>query len=109
MNGKNLCIEGPQKMQGELLVQGSKNTAAAVLAATLLGKGVFVLHHCPKISDVEHMLEMLEVAGCTVGREGHMLLIDTRQADQYCVTGNGAGKSVRRLHCLAAFLEECIG
>ena len=92
MNGKNLCIEGPQKMQGELLVQGSKNTALPVLAATLLGKGVFVLHHCPKISDVEHMLEMLEVAGCTVGREGHMLLIDTRQADQYCVTGNGAGK-----------------
>ena len=104
MNGKNLCIEGPQKMQGELLVQGSKNTALPVLAATLLGKGVFVLHHCPKISDVEHMLEMLEVAGCTVGREGHMLLIDTRQADQYCVTGNGAGKMRSTITLLGSIL-----
>ena len=91
-------------MQGELLVQGSKNTALPVLAATLLGKGVFVLHHCPKISDVEHMLEMLEVAGCTVGREGHMLLIDTRQADQYCVTGNGAGKMRSTITLLGSIL-----
>ena len=74
-------------MQGELLVQGSKNTALPVLAATLLGKGVFVLHHCPKISDVEHML-----------------LIDTRQADQYCVTGNGAGKMRSTITLLGSIL-----
>ena len=102
MNEKHLCIEGPQKMQGELLVQGSKNTALPVLAATLLGKGVFVLHHCPKISDVEHMLEMLETAGCAVSREGHMLIIDTREADRYCVTGNGAGKMRSTITLLGA-------
>ena len=42
-------------MQGELLVQGSKNTALPVLAATLLGKGVFVLHHCPKTVSYTHL------------------------------------------------------
>lgn len=104
MNEKHLCIEGPQKMQGELLVQGSKNTALPVLAATLLGKGVFVLHHCPKISDVEHMLEMLETAGCAVSREGHMLIIDTREADRYCVTGNGAGKMRSTITLLGSIL-----
>ncbi len=91
-------------MQGELLVQGSKNTALPVLAATLLGKGVFVLHHCPKISDVEHMLEMLETAGCAVSREGHMLIIDTREADRYCVTGNGAGKMRSTITLLGSIL-----
>ena len=104
MNEKHLCIEGPQKMQGELLVQGSKNTALPVLAATLLGKGVFVLHHCPKISDVEHMLEMLETAGCAVSREGHMLIIDTREADRYRVMGNGAGKMRSTITLLGSIL-----
>ena len=91
-------------MQGELLVQGSKNTALPVLAATLLGKGVFVLHHCPKISDVEHMLEMLETAGCAVSREGHMLIIDTREADRYRVMGNGAGKMRSTITLLGSIL-----
>ena len=49
-------------MRGELLVQGSKNAALPILAATLLGRGIFILHHCPRISDVEHMLELLEDA-----------------------------------------------
>ena len=43
-------------MQGELLVQGSKNAALPILAAAVLADGIFVLHHCPEISDVDHML-----------------------------------------------------
>lgn len=50
-------------MQGELLVQGSKNAALPILAAAVLADGIFVLHHCPEISDVDHMLELLQTAG----------------------------------------------
>lgn len=92
MNGNELYVKGPQRMQGELLVQGSKNAALPILAATLLGEGVFILHHCPKISDVEHMLELLTDAGCLVRWEGHMLIVDTRAPLKYRVNGSGAGK-----------------
>ena len=53
-------------MQGELLVQGSKNAALPILAAAVLADGIFVMHHCPEISDVDHMLELLQTAGCRV-------------------------------------------
>ena len=60
MDENRIVISGPQRMQGELLVQGSKNAALPILAAAVLADGIFVLHHCPEISDVDHMLELLQ-------------------------------------------------
>lgn len=104
MAENELYIKGPQRMQGELLVQGSKNAALPVLAATVLGQGIFILHHCPKISDVDHMLEMLEDAGCHVHWEGHMLIVDTRGLQNYRVSGNGAGKMRSTITLLGSIL-----
>lgn len=104
LDGNELYIKGPQRMHGELLIQGSKNAALPILAATVLGKGVFILHHCPRISDVEHMLEMLEDAGCRVTWEGHMLIVDTRYLNNYQVNGNGAGKMRSTVTLLGAIL-----
>ena len=69
MDENRIVISGPQRMQGELLVQGSKNAALPILAAAVLADGIFVLHHCPEISDVDHMLELLQTAGCRVRRK----------------------------------------
>lgn len=104
MDRNRLYIKGPQRMQGELLVQGSKNAALPILAATLLGKGIFILHHCPRISDVEHMLELLEDAGCRVRWEGHMLIVDTRELCNYRVSGTGAGKMRSTVTLLGSIL-----
>ena len=104
MDGNELYIKGPQRMQGELLVQGSKNAALPILAATVLGRGVFILHHCPRISDVDHMLEMLEGAGCRVHWEGHMLIVDTRELNNYRMSGNGAGKMRSTITLLGSIL-----
>lgn len=104
MDGNRLYIKGPQRMQGELLVQGSKNTALPILAATVLGKGIFIIHHCPRISDVEHMLELLMDAGCRVHWEGHMLILDTRELQNYRVNGDGAGKMRSTITLLGSIL-----
>lgn len=101
---EKLYVRGPQRMQGELLVQGSKNAVLPILAATLLGKGVFILHHCPRITDVEHMLELLEETGCKVKREGHMLILDTRDAGKWKIEGKGAGKMRSTVNLLGSIL-----
>ena len=38
MDENRIVISGPQRMQGELLVQGSKNAALPILAAAQLTK-----------------------------------------------------------------------
>lgn len=104
MDGNKLYIKGPQRMYGELLVQGSKNAALPILAATVLGKGIFIIHHCPQISDVKHMLELLEDAGCRIHWEGHMLIVDTRDLCNYRVSCNGAGKMRSTVTLLGSIL-----
>ena len=37
MDENRIVISGPQRMQGELLVQGSKNAALPILAAGVMG------------------------------------------------------------------------
>ena len=61
-------IRGGNALFGETRVQGSKNAVLPVLAAALLIEDVCVIDNCPRISDVHHMLMLLEGIGCRVSR-----------------------------------------
>lgn len=71
-------MQGGTKLQGEIAVQGSKNAALPIMAASLLHKGCTVLHHCPKISDVFVMEQILQKLGVQTHWEGHSLTLDCR-------------------------------
>ncbi|SHO49948.1 UDP-N-acetylglucosamine 1-carboxyvinyltransferase [Anaerocolumna xylanovorans] len=71
-------IMGGKKLNGEVNIQGSKNTVLPILAATLLINGITKLNHCPKILDVEHMIKILIEIGCSVTWEDSSIIVDTR-------------------------------
>ena len=54
-----LLVEGGHRLQGELAVQGAKNASLPILAAALLG-GESVIHNCPRLSDVDAAIRILE-------------------------------------------------
>ena len=65
-----IVIDGPAELGGELRIQGAKNSALPLLAATVLCKGQTVLHNCPRLSDVDTAVEILEHLGSgAAGRE----------------------------------------
>lgn len=74
------CLEiiGGCPLHGKVRVQGSKNAALPVLAASVLHRGLTILHNCPKILDVIYMIEILEELGCRVKWEDHTLIIDAK-------------------------------
>lgn len=69
-------VLGGKKLYGETTVQGSKNAALPLMAASVLHKGVTVIHNCPRIQDVECMRWLLEDLGCKTVTEDHTLIID---------------------------------
>jgi UDP-N-acetylglucosamine 1-carboxyvinyltransferase len=71
-------VVGGRRLEGELKVQGSKNAVLPILAAVLLNKGLTVLHNCPKIKDVENMLSILSIIGCSIKWDGQVLIIDSK-------------------------------
>lgn len=76
-------VDGGRTMAGEVTVQGSKNSALPILAATLLCRGESVLYNCPRLSDVEASLAILRYIGCTAKREGSTLIVDTGSVTRF--------------------------
>ncbi len=70
-----LTITGQKRLSGATEVQGAKNSALPILAATVLTRGESVLYHCPDLTDVEASLQILRWLGCKAQREGGTVLV----------------------------------
>ena len=69
-------IRGGRPLEGRLTVQGAKNSALPILAATLLAPGESVIENCPHLSDVDAALAILTGLGCRVWRRGDTVGVD---------------------------------
>jgi len=72
-----LVVKGGQKLKGEITVEGSKNAVLPILAATVLNSGISRIKNCPRLSDVQIMLEILKKVGCKVNFEGDTVTVDS--------------------------------
>ncbi|MGI8785612.1 MAG: UDP-N-acetylglucosamine 1-carboxyvinyltransferase [Acidobacteriota bacterium] len=73
---RTLLIEGRNRLQGTYRVQGNKNAALPVLAASLLARGIVRLSNVPRIWDVENLLALLATQGVQMEWQGQDLCID---------------------------------
>lgn len=72
---KLLKVSKAESLNGEIWVQGSKNAVLPMMAAAILTRDMVVLHNCPRISDVDDMINILKFLGCHVKWENGSLLI----------------------------------
>lgn len=71
MSGKRqLIIRGGKRLEGEVTVQGAKNSALPILAAAALCNGETTLYNCPRLTDCDAALRILTALGCGCRREG---------------------------------------
>lgn len=73
---EKIIIQGGRKLEGELKIQGSKNSVLPILAATVLTDEPCVLHHCPNLRDVESAISILRHLGCRVQRQGDTITVE---------------------------------
>lgn len=79
------CFEvlGKQRLCGEITVQGSKNSALPLIAASLLNNGKTVLHGCPDLSDVRAAIDILNCLGCDAKFDEGRVICDARYANNH--------------------------
>ena len=66
-----LLVRGGRRLEGEINIQGSKNSALPIIAASIMTDETTVIENCPDISDVREMLGILTDIGCDcVFRDG---------------------------------------
>lgn len=100
-----ILIKGGKKLEGEIFLQGAKNSVLPVLAATLLCEKKSVIHNCPDIADVETSIKILRALGCECKREDKSITVDPSSAN-YCEIPESL---MREMRSSVVFLGAILG
>ena len=100
-----IIINGGNRLSGEIIAQGAKNSVLPILAATILCSGSCVVHNCPYLSDVDTSVKILLQLGCTTLREDNTILVDNSNISGYKIPEN----LMREMRSSVVFLGAIIG
>ncbi|HWT75925.1 MAG TPA: UDP-N-acetylglucosamine 1-carboxyvinyltransferase [Mobilitalea sp.] len=103
----SIKVIGGKQLKGELKIQGSKNAALPIIAATILNKGITILKNCPKILDVFHMIKILDELGCNAAWEGNTLYVDAAKVSYTTVSEEYVSKMRSSILFLGSILGRC--
>lgn len=84
MDPEKLIISGGKRLQGKVKIDGAKNSALSIMAATLLTKDVCILRNVPHLTDVGIMADVIRKLGVHVEwKEDNSLYIDSDNFNNY--------------------------
>ncbi len=84
MDPEKLIISGGNRLQGTVRIDGAKNSALSIMAATLLTKDVCILRNIPRLTDVDIMADVIRKLGVKVEwKEDNNLYIDSDNFNNY--------------------------
>ncbi len=99
------CIYGGKKIEGEVSIDGSKNSSLPILAATILNSAENCIQNCPKILDAKTMVEVLKSLGCKVICEENTIIVDSSCANLYEISQ----EHIKQMRSSIIFLGSLIG
>ena len=78
-----IMICGGRRLNGETVLQGSKNAALPIIAATVLNNEKCILSNCPDLADVKTAFRIIEWLGGRVEYGGHTAVINPESVHKY--------------------------
>lgn len=85
---QKLIIEGSRRLEGEVKIQGSKNSILPILAACIICKDECIIHNCPNISDVHITKKILEYLGCKTEFENNVFVVNSKNISKNDIPDN---------------------
>ena len=73
---KKIKINGGKELRESIKISGAKNSAVALVPASLLSDGIVTIDNVPNISDIDALNEILEYLGAKVKREDNKMIIN---------------------------------
>lgn len=67
-------IQGGKVLNGDIYINGAKNSVLELMAASILTDEPVILHNVPNLSDVATMLEMLAQLGTKINWDKEFIL-----------------------------------
>ena len=108
MGKERMLITGGHALEGEVRVSGGKNTAVAVIPATLLSDEPCTIENLPDIEDVHALADILVELGAKVDYEpGRCMHVDPRPAEGVEISYHNAQRLRASYYLLGALLGRC--
>ncbi|MBR5960021.1 MAG: UDP-N-acetylglucosamine 1-carboxyvinyltransferase [Clostridia bacterium] len=108
MGKERMLITGGHALEGEVRVSGGKNTAVAVIPATLLSDEPCTIENLPDIEDVHALADILVELGAKVDYEpGRCMHVDPRPAEGVEISYRNAQRLRASYYLLGALLGRC--
>ena len=86
---QKFVITGGKRLNGEIELQGCKNSALPIMAAAVLVNGKCILDSCPNLTDVYSASRILNSIGCKCSIAGN-----TAEIDSVSVSGNAISEKL---------------
>ncbi len=106
MNDEKMVILGGVPLSGEVKISGAKNSAVAVLVASILVNGKCVIENVPRVSDIYDLIGIIKSLGCEAGFVGD----DVVEVDCSGIKSHRAvGEAVRKIRASSYFMGALLG
>ena len=84
---EEIVIRGGNRLEGKVLIKGSKNSILPILAASILAtEGKSVIYDVPNLKDVDNLIEIIEYLGVKIERKDNMMTIDATNMNRFDAT-----------------------
>lgn len=104
---KVIRIHGPSILEGSVNIQGSKNAALPMIAASVMNGGTTVLENCPDILDIRNSIHILRDIGCGANYENRRLTINSTGNVKSYIPSELAGRLRSSFLFSGALLSRC--
>ena len=102
-----LLLKGGRHLDGEVQIQGAKNSVLPILAATLLTGDAVELKNCPRLKDVDASVRILQTLGCDAHWEAEKLTVNAAQLSSCAISDTLMREMRSSVIFLGAILARC--
>ena len=103
---KSLVIEGNVPLMGTIHVGGAKNSAVALIPATILSNNKSTLTNVPDITDINVLCDILEYMNVTVKRASNSIIIDPSNMHNVVIPENLSNQIRASYYFMASLLAK---
>lgn len=104
---EKFIIEGGERLVGEALVSGAKNSVLPILAATVINGKTSTILNSPNLRDVDIMEQILRSIGCRINRMDNMIHVDSSYLNQVRIPEELVREMRSSIVLLGAMLARC--
>lgn len=103
---KQMIIEGERTLSGSIPIGGAKNSAVALIPATILADGVSCIKNVPNISDRDALLDILNILNCKTTLKSDELVVDTTYLKNTLIDGYHSSRLRASYYFMGALLGK---